>query len=121
MIEYAAREPGGDPPKLYVPVSEAHLVGKYVGAGKVRPPLNTLGGARWKKAKEHAERAVRDVAAELLQIQAAREARPGTPFSRTPRGNASLKAPSSSKKRRTRSGPSPRPRPTWNGPSRWTG
>jgi transcription-repair coupling factor (superfamily II helicase) len=80
MIEYAAREPGGEPPKLYVPVSEAHLVGKYVGAGKMRPPLNTLGGARWKKAKEHAERAVRDVAAELLQIQAAREARPGYAF-----------------------------------------
>src|SRR5207344_2277758 len=44
------------------------------------PPLNTLGGTRWAKAKEHAERAVRDVAAELLQIQAVRESQAGHPF-----------------------------------------
>jgi transcription-repair coupling factor (superfamily II helicase) len=80
VIEYAPSEPGNEPPKLYVPVTESHLVSKYVGAGKVRPPLNTLGGTRWKKAKEQAERAVRDVAAELLQIQAARESQPGHAF-----------------------------------------
>ncbi|MGD0744015.1 MAG: transcription-repair coupling factor [Verrucomicrobiota bacterium] len=80
VIEYAPAQPGDEAPKLYVPVTEAHLVGKYVGAGKAHPPLNTLGGARWRKAKEQAERAVRDVAAELLQIQAARESQPGHPF-----------------------------------------
>ncbi len=80
VIEYAPRNPGDEPPKLYVPVTEAHLVGKYVGVGKVRPPLNTLGGARWNRAKEQAERAVRDVAAELLQIQAARESQAGHAF-----------------------------------------
>ena len=80
VIEYAPRHPGDEPPKLYVPVTEAHLVGKYVGVGKVRPPLNTLGGLRWNKAKEQAERAVRDVAAELLQIQAVRESQAGHPF-----------------------------------------
>jgi transcription-repair coupling factor (superfamily II helicase) len=77
VIEYA---PGGDavePPKLYVPVTEAHLVSKYVGAGKANPPLNTLGGMRWHKAKEHAEKAVRDIAAEMLRIQAVRETQPG--------------------------------------------
>jgi transcription-repair coupling factor (superfamily II helicase) len=63
-----------------VPVTEAHLVGKYVGAGKAHPPLNTLGGTRWQKAKEQAEHAVRDVAAELLQIQAVRESQPGHAF-----------------------------------------
>jgi transcription-repair coupling factor (superfamily II helicase) len=77
VIEYAPAHAGDEPPKLYVPVTEAHLVGKYVGAGKAHPPLNTLGGTRWKKAKEQAERAVRDVAAELLQIQAVRESQPG--------------------------------------------
>ncbi|HXR48473.1 MAG TPA: transcription-repair coupling factor [Candidatus Limnocylindrales bacterium] len=77
VIGYAPANPGDEPPKLYVPVTEAHLVGKYVGAGKAHPPLNTLGGTRWRKAKEQAERAVRDVAAELLQIQAARETQPG--------------------------------------------
>jgi len=80
VIEYAPALPGDEPPKLYVPVTEAHLVGKYVGAGKAHPPLNTLGGTRWKKAKEQAERAVRDVAAELLQIQAVRETQPGHAF-----------------------------------------
>jgi len=82
VIEYAPANPTDEPPKLYVPVSEAHLVGKYVGAGgrgASHPPLNTLGGARWRKAKEQAERAVRDVAAELLRIQAARETQPGHP------------------------------------------
>ena len=80
VIEYASRNPGDEPPKLYVPVTEAHLVSKYVGVGKVRPPLNMLGGLRWNKAKEQAERAVRDVAAELLQIQAVRESQAGHAF-----------------------------------------
>jgi transcription-repair coupling factor (superfamily II helicase) len=77
VIEFA---PGGDaiePPKLYVPVSEAHLVSKYVGAGKAHPPLNMLGGGRWQKAKEQTEKAVLDVAAELLRIQAVRETQAG--------------------------------------------
>jgi transcription-repair coupling factor (superfamily II helicase) len=77
VIEYAPANSGDEPPKLYVPVTEAHLVSKYVGVGKAHPPLNTLGGTRWQKAKEQAERAVRDIAAELLQIQAVRESQPG--------------------------------------------
>jgi len=80
VIEYAPSKLGNEPPKLYVPVTEAHLVSKYVGAGKTRPPLNTLGGTRWAKAKAQAERAVRDIAAELLAIQAARESQPGHAF-----------------------------------------
>jgi transcription-repair coupling factor (superfamily II helicase) len=77
VIEYAANDPAQPAPKLYVPVSESHLVSKYVGAGKANPPLNTLGGTRWNKAKEHAERAVRDVASEMLRIQAVRETQAG--------------------------------------------
>lgn len=80
VIEYAPSDYDQEPPKLYVPVTEAHLVSKYVGAGKANPPLNTLGGTRWSKAKEQAEIAVRDVAAELLQIQAVRESQPGHAF-----------------------------------------
>jgi transcription-repair coupling factor (superfamily II helicase) len=80
VIEYAPGDASQEPPKLYVPVTESHLVSKYVGAGKIRPPLNTLGGTRWQKAKEHAERAVRDVASELLSIQAARESQEGHAF-----------------------------------------
>ncbi len=80
VIEYAPGDPAQPPPKLYVPVTEAHLVSKYVGAGKARPPLNTLGGTRWLKTRMQAERAVRDVASELLAIQAARESQPGHAF-----------------------------------------
>jgi transcription-repair coupling factor (superfamily II helicase) len=83
VIEYAPSGDAVEPPKLYVPLSESHLVSKYVGAGgrgASRPPLNTLGGTRWQKAKEQTERAVRDVAAELLRIQAARETQPGHGF-----------------------------------------
>jgi transcription-repair coupling factor (superfamily II helicase) len=79
-IEYAPAHSGDEPPKLYVPVTESHLVSKYVGADRVNPPLNTLGGTRWHKAKEQTERAVRDVAAELLRIQAVRETRAGHAF-----------------------------------------
>jgi transcription-repair coupling factor (superfamily II helicase) len=80
VIEYAPNDPAQPPPKLYVPVTEAHLVSKYVGTGKARPPLNTLGGTRWAKAKAQAERAVRDVASDLLSIQAARDTQPGHAF-----------------------------------------
>ena len=80
MIEYATSDPHNPPPKLYVPVSEAHLVSKYIGSGKADPPLNTLGGKRWEKTKEKAEKAVRDLAAELLRIQAVRETERGHAF-----------------------------------------
>jgi transcription-repair coupling factor (superfamily II helicase) len=77
VIEYAQSDTDVEPPKLFVPVSEAHLVSKYVGAGKANPPLHTLGGTRWHKAKEQTEAAVRDVAAEMLRIQAVRETQAG--------------------------------------------
>ena len=80
VIEYASADAAQPPPKLYVPVTEAHLVSKYVGAGKARPPLNRLGGTRWLKTRMQAERAVRDVAGELLAIQAARDSQPGHAF-----------------------------------------
>ncbi|HUS34653.1 MAG TPA: transcription-repair coupling factor, partial [Verrucomicrobiae bacterium] len=80
VIEYAPNDPVQPAPKLYVPVTEAHLVSKYVGTGKARPQLNALGGTRWLKAKVQAEQAVRDLASELLQIQAARESQQGHAF-----------------------------------------
>ena len=80
VVEYAPRDPTQPPPRLYVPVTEAHLISKYVGAGKARPPLNTLGGSRWARTKAQAERAVRDLAGELLSIQAARASQAGHAF-----------------------------------------
>ncbi|HEV7925020.1 MAG TPA: DEAD/DEAH box helicase, partial [Verrucomicrobiae bacterium] len=80
VIEYAASDFDQQRPRLYVPLSQAHLVGKYIGAGRGRPPLNTLTGKRWAKTKAQAERAVRDIAAEMLAIQAARSAQQGHAF-----------------------------------------
>ncbi len=77
VIEYAPANSGDEAPKLYVPVTEAHLVSKYVGVGRAHPPLNMLGGTRWAKAKEQTEKAVRDIAAEMLRIQAVRETQAG--------------------------------------------
>ncbi|MDB6039029.1 MAG: mfd, partial [Verrucomicrobiales bacterium] len=81
VIEYAASDTDQSPPRLYVPVTESHLVSKYVGTGKARPLLNKLGGVRWAKAKAEAEVAVRDLASEFLAIQAARESQPGHAYS----------------------------------------
>ncbi len=80
VIEYGSRDSEAPAPKLYVPVSEAHLVSKYVGSGRARPRLNALGGARWARTKSRAEEAVRDLAGEMLSIQAARASQPGHAF-----------------------------------------
>ncbi|MGI8559943.1 MAG: transcription-repair coupling factor [Luteimonas sp.] len=70
-IEYAK----GD--RLYVPVAQLHLVNRYSGASPESAPLHSLGGEQWTKAKKKAAEKVRDVAAELLEIQARRQARAG--------------------------------------------
>ena len=62
---------------LHVPLSESHLISRYVGLSKARPQLGRIGSGRWEKARQSAERATLDLAAELLQIQAKREAQPG--------------------------------------------
>ena len=66
--------------RLYVPVEESYLVSRYVGVGRKRPILDTLGGGRWEKAKAKAEKAVEDFAATLLRTAAEREAMPGIAY-----------------------------------------
>jgi transcription-repair coupling factor (superfamily II helicase) len=73
-IEYAEEA------RLYVPIDQAHLVSKYLGAGKRQPPLHQLGSALWQKQKFTAERAIMDLAADLLEIQAARHTLEGHAF-----------------------------------------
>ncbi|HUJ09970.1 MAG TPA: transcription-repair coupling factor, partial [Verrucomicrobiae bacterium] len=73
-IEYANEA------RLYVPVEQAHLVSKYLGAGKRIPKLHELGGSLWQRRKFTAERAIMDLASELLEIQAARESLEGHAF-----------------------------------------
>ena len=73
-LEYAR----GD--KLYVPVSSLNLISRYTGASPEAAPLHRLGSDQWEKARRRAAQKVRDVAAELLDIYARREARQGTPL-----------------------------------------
>jgi transcription-repair coupling factor (superfamily II helicase) len=74
-IEYA----GGD--KLYLPVHRFDQVRKHVGAGpQKRIALDRLGGATWQKRKRKVAASVRQLAEELLKIQAQRNALPGHAF-----------------------------------------
>ncbi len=63
---------------LRVPLSQAHLVSKYISLGTKPPNLNRLGDARWQRACKAAQKAVEDYAAQLLEVQAQRESKPGT-------------------------------------------
>jgi transcription-repair coupling factor (superfamily II helicase) len=65
---------------LHVPLQESHLISRYVGLSKAKPQLGRVGSGRWEKARQAAERATLDLAAELLAIQAQREAQPGHAF-----------------------------------------
>jgi transcription-repair coupling factor (superfamily II helicase) len=71
VVEYA----GGD--RIYVPVSALHLVSRYTGAAPDAAPLHKLGTDQWAKARKRASEQLRDVAAELLDLHARRQARKG--------------------------------------------
>ncbi|MGD8308819.1 MAG: transcription-repair coupling factor, partial [Chromatiales bacterium] len=70
-LEYAQ----GD--RLYVPVASLHLISRYTGVSPESAPLHRLGGDQWDRIKRKAARKARDVAAELLEIYARREAHRG--------------------------------------------
>ncbi len=67
--------------KLYVPVSQLHLISRYSGAPAEAAPLHDLGSGQWDKAKRKAAAQVRDTAAELLNLYAQRALRQGHAFS----------------------------------------
>lgn len=69
---------GGD--KLYVPVSQLHLISRYSGAASETAPLHRLGSSQWDKAKRKAIQQIRDTAAELLNLYAQRANRAGHEF-----------------------------------------
>ncbi len=79
LLEYQ----GGD--KLYVPVSQLHVIGRYSGGAQESAPLHKLGSGAWDKAKRRAMQQVRDTAAELLNIYAQRATRKGHSFQLTAR------------------------------------
>ena len=62
-----------DEVKLFVPLEEAFLVSRYLGAGKAQPVLSKINGNAWRNAKANAENAAFDLAAELIRIEAMRQ------------------------------------------------
>ena len=73
-IRYAGED------KLYVPTDQVHLLQKYIGSEGDAPRLNKMGGSDWLKAKGKAEKAVADMAKELLEIYAQRKVASGFAF-----------------------------------------
>jgi transcription-repair coupling factor (superfamily II helicase) len=65
---------------LYLPVWRLNEVGRYVGAEGVKPRLDKLGGETWQRTKAKVSREVRQMAEELLQLYAQRQALPGTSY-----------------------------------------
>jgi len=66
--------------KLYVPVASLHLISRYTGISEEAAPLHRLGGDQWERIRRRAAERARDVAAELLDLYARREAREGFAF-----------------------------------------
>ena len=66
--------------KLYVPVTSLHLISRYAGSDPEMAPLHRLGSDQWDKARRKASEKASDVAAQLLEVYARREARQGFAF-----------------------------------------
>jgi len=77
LLEYAGED------KLYVPVSQLHVISRYSGGAPEAAPLHKLGSGAWDKAKRRAMQQVRDTAAELLNLYAQRATRKGHAFKLT--------------------------------------
>lgn len=73
-IEYANED------KIYVPVANLDIVSRYTGTDSDHAPLHQLGSKKWASTKAKVEKQLRDVAAELLEIYAKREASQGHAF-----------------------------------------
>lgn len=78
VLEYGASKRGGPPDRLYVPADALDQVTRYVGGEQ--PSLDRLGGGDWAKRKGRARKAVREIAAELIKLYAARQATKGHAF-----------------------------------------
>ncbi|MBA7695890.1 Transcription-repair-coupling factor [subsurface metagenome] len=66
--------------KIQVSVRNIALVQKFIGASPKRPKLSKIGSKRWQKQKEKVAKSVRDLAGELLEVQAKRRMLGGVAF-----------------------------------------
>ncbi len=79
VLEYASSKRGQPADKLFVPTDTLEQVTKYVGGEA--PSLHRIGGADWQNTKRKARKAVKQIAAELIKLYAARMSSPGFAFS----------------------------------------
>jgi transcription-repair coupling factor (superfamily II helicase) len=75
VIEYAASKRGQPGDRLFVPTDQLDQLSRYVGGES--PTLHRMGGSDWQKSKARARKAVREIAAQLIQLYAARQASKG--------------------------------------------
>jgi transcription-repair coupling factor (superfamily II helicase) len=78
VLEYAASKRGQPGDRLYVPTDQLDQLSRYVGGES--PTLHKMGGSDWQKSKARARKAVREIAAQLIQLYAARQASKGHAF-----------------------------------------
>jgi transcription-repair coupling factor (superfamily II helicase) len=78
VIEYAPSKRGQPGDRLFVPTDQLDQLSRYVGGET--PTLHKLGGADWAKSKARARKAVREIAAQLIQLYAARQNSKGYAF-----------------------------------------
>jgi transcription-repair coupling factor (superfamily II helicase) len=78
VIEYAASKRGQPGDRLFVPTDQLDQLSRYVGGES--PTLHKMGGSEWQKSKARARKAVREIAAQLIQLYAARQASQGHAF-----------------------------------------
>ncbi|MFZ2553058.1 transcription-repair coupling factor [Psychrobacter urativorans] len=69
-----------DEASIYVPVANLQMISRYSGGDPALAPLHKIGSGKWDRAKQKALEQIHDVAAELLNIQARREAKVGIHF-----------------------------------------
>ena len=79
VIEYASSKRGQPADRLFVPTDSLEQITRYVGGEA--PSVHRIGGADWQNAKKRARKAVKQIAAELIQLYAARMSAPGFAFS----------------------------------------
>ena len=79
VLEYAPSKRGQPTDQLWVPMDSLDLLSKYTGGES--PHLSKMGGSDWKNTKKKARAAVREIAGELVELYAKRQAAPGHQFS----------------------------------------
>ena len=79
VLEYAPSKRGQPGDQLWVPMDSLDLLSKYTGGES--PHLSKMGGSDWKNTKKKARAAVREIAGELVELYAKRQAAPGHQFS----------------------------------------